>query len=448
MNKWGLLNVLLAATLAAVLGLLMTMHTNPKRRNDYWLKGMNESPAPADFSENANFADGQTLQTPPEGTLAQGAAPYHYGGGVDGANAAGRELKNPLDPDDPAVLSRGKDLFMRDCMPCHGAGGRGDGPVSMAKRDGGFPGVLSLLADHAKQLPDGYIYNYITKGGLLMPAYGSQIDAGERWKVVAWVRHMQKNMPEAAPAPGSAEDVSEVALVASTTPGYLYNDMEQRAVTADEFQARVSASLALTEAPTPVPTAAATEAPAPTQEAAAGAASGSAAPAAAAAATGSPWDQALPLIKKTDCLTCHSVDHKVVGPAYKDVAARYKDKPGALETLVKKVKNGGSGNWGAVPMSAHPNVSDEDLRTIITGILSLTGGHAMAPSMKHVMELVHSGAPIHCPALAGMGAINGPEFLTGREAVRAEVRRVSAADAEPMAMAAQAGPDGVKEARP
>jgi len=429
-NKWGFLNLLLAGVLLGALALLAAMHTNPAKRNDYWLKGMDESPAPADYSVNANFTNGQTLQLPPEGTLPQGAQPYHYQGGVDDANKAGKELKSPLDGNDAAVLARGRDLFMRDCMPCHGVGGRGDGLVTATRRDGGFPPPPSLLAEHAKGLPDGYIYNYISRGGLLMPSYGAQIDAADRWKVVAWVREIQKNLPENAPDAGSAQALSENALVAATTPGY------------GHLEAGEEPQVYSPPTPTTVPT----EAPAPAEAAAPAAASGGAA--AAAPADADPWKAAQPLIAKSDCLSCHNPDHKVVGPAFKDVAARYRDKPEALAQLVKKVKAGGAGNWGQIPMAAHPTMSDADLETIIKGILSLSGGHAKAPSLKRVMELVHSGAPVRCPAVDRDANINGPAWLAGRTEAPAEVRRIAPGGE----LAALAGPaadgEAAKEAQP
>jgi len=71
------------------------------------------------------------------------------------------------------------------------------------------------------------------------------------------------------------------------------------------------------------------------------------------------------------CMACHQVEMKVVGPAYKEVAAKYKDDPAALDTLVAKVKAGGKGNWGEIPMPPNPAVSDEDLKTLVTWVLSL-----------------------------------------------------------------------------
>jgi cytochrome c len=81
-------------------------------------------------------------------------------------------------------------------------------------------------------------------------------------------------------------------------------------------------------------------------------------------------EDASALATKSGCLACHQVETKVVGPAYKDVAAKYKDQD-VVDDLVAKVKNGGSGVWGPVPMPPNVNVSEEDIRTIVTWVLSL-----------------------------------------------------------------------------
>lgn len=79
----------------------------------------------------------------------------------------------------------------------------------------------------------------------------------------------------------------------------------------------------------------------------------------------------LQLAQKYNCTACHSVDKKVVGPAYKDVAKKYAADKGAEAKLVAKVKAGGAGNWGAVPMPPNPQVSDADLKTPVKWVLSL-----------------------------------------------------------------------------
>ncbi len=71
------------------------------------------------------------------------------------------------------------------------------------------------------------------------------------------------------------------------------------------------------------------------------------------------------------CLACHQLDTKVVGPAYKEVAAKYKGDAGALDTLVKKVKAGGVGTWGQIPMPPQAAATDEEIKTIVQWVLSL-----------------------------------------------------------------------------
>jgi len=82
-------------------------------------------------------------------------------------------------------------------------------------------------------------------------------------------------------------------------------------------------------------------------------------------------DDAQALASKHACMACHQIDKKVVGPAYKDVAAKYKGDKTAEAKLVEKVKKGGSGVWGPVPMPPNAQVSDADIKTIVHWVLSL-----------------------------------------------------------------------------
>src|SRR5918999_1675165 len=70
------------------------------------------------------------------------------------------------------------------------------------------------------------------------------------------------------------------------------------------------------------------------------------------------------LAAKYNCQACHALDKKVVGPSYKEVAAKYAGDSGALDKLQKKVKSGGSGVWGAIPMPPN-NVPDADLKALV-----------------------------------------------------------------------------------
>lgn len=79
----------------------------------------------------------------------------------------------------------------------------------------------------------------------------------------------------------------------------------------------------------------------------------------------------LQLAQKYSCTACHAVDKKIVGPAYKDVAKKYAGQKGAEAMLMAKIKNGGSGVWGPVPMTPHPSIPDADLRALAKWVLSL-----------------------------------------------------------------------------
>ena len=76
------------------------------------------------------------------------------------------------------------------------------------------------------------------------------------------------------------------------------------------------------------------------------------------------------LAKKHACLACHAIDKKLVGPAYKDVAAKYRGDAGAEAKLVDKVKKGSQGTWGQVPMPPNSSVPDADVRALVKWILS------------------------------------------------------------------------------
>lgn len=76
------------------------------------------------------------------------------------------------------------------------------------------------------------------------------------------------------------------------------------------------------------------------------------------------------LAKAKNCLACHSVDKKVVGPSYKDVAAKFADDPGAVDMLADRIKNGSSGVWGAVPMPPN-NVTEAEAKELAEWVMSL-----------------------------------------------------------------------------
>jgi len=122
---------------------------------------------------------------PPDGAVAVDAeAPLlpQYDPAVDA-------LVNPFPSSDFKSLERGRAVYGTFCVPCHGAAGMGDGPVSMASpQRGPFAGVFPLATAMGRS--DGYIYNLIRGGGQRMPSY-QRIPPEDRWHVVNYVRYLQ-----------------------------------------------------------------------------------------------------------------------------------------------------------------------------------------------------------------------------------------------------------------
>ncbi|WP_153146653.1 c-type cytochrome [Dechloromonas sp. H13] len=91
---------------------------------------------------------------------------------------------------------------------------------------------------------------------------------------------------------------------------------------------------------------------------------------AAAAAAPAAVSPAMELATKNGCMACHGVNNKIVGPGYNEVQARYKDQPDAETRLVAKVKNGGQGVWGSVPMPPNAHLQDADIKTLVQWIMA------------------------------------------------------------------------------
>ena len=75
------------------------------------------------------------------------------------------------------------------------------------------------------------------------------------------------------------------------------------------------------------------------------------------------------LVSEQGCVACHAVDKKIVGPSFKEVGARYKGDGAAPASLAKKIREGGSGAWGQVPMPPHPQIADADLKRVVDWVL-------------------------------------------------------------------------------
>ena len=96
-----------------------------------------------------------------------------------------------------------------------------------------------------------------------------------------------------------------------------------------------------------------------------------AAPAVVSLSDNPDYKKGLALVAGSDCLTCHKTSEKNIGPAYKDVAAKYENTEANIKMLAAKVIKGGSGNWGAIPMSPHPQLKQEDVEAMVKYVLLL-----------------------------------------------------------------------------
>ena len=83
------------------------------------------------------------------------------------------------------------------------------------------------------------------------------------------------------------------------------------------------------------------------------------------------YQKGLALVGKSDCLTCHKVDEKNIGPSYREVAAKYENNDENVKMLAGKIIKGGSGVWGAIPMTPHPQLKEEDVEAMVKYIFLL-----------------------------------------------------------------------------
>lgn len=180
-----LLTILIAITVAANL----LISPDIERPNREFIPEMAASPAFGTYSANDRFADGKTVQTPPEGTVARGHLPFAYGPTPEEAIRAGLELTSPVPPDPESAPVEGRAVFESFCIPCHGSAGAGDGTVTQR----GFPAPPPLTAEHAKSLKDGQIFHIITWGQANMPSYRTMLRPEERWRVIPFIRKLQQD---------------------------------------------------------------------------------------------------------------------------------------------------------------------------------------------------------------------------------------------------------------
>jgi mono/diheme cytochrome c family protein len=171
---------------AVVLGSLAMISRNNSVRNREWPTQMQYSPAYASQTANPVLSEGMTQQPPVPGTIPRGYKPFHYGPGPEEAVRAGAELKNPFPPTEENI-ARGQQVFNNFCAVCHGATGSGDGPLIPR-----YPNPPAYNTDKSRSLADGNMFHVITLGRKDMPSHAAQVSVDDRWKVILYIRALQK----------------------------------------------------------------------------------------------------------------------------------------------------------------------------------------------------------------------------------------------------------------
>lgn len=193
------LNVFLLVAFALTGVLLWTLGSDPGRPNWEFLPEMVHSVPYDSFAPHPDLPRKMAMQAPPDGSIARGHLPLHYEPTPKDAEKAGQELVNPYQPDDAPRRLRGAQVFAQTCAVCHGAGGQGDGPLSLR----GVPPPASLLAEKAVKMKDGQLFHVISFGQGNMASYAAQVDRDDRWAIVLHIRRLQ----QAASAPKGLGEV-------------------------------------------------------------------------------------------------------------------------------------------------------------------------------------------------------------------------------------------------
>lgn len=190
------LNLLFVFCIAVIGALNWMIRRDFSRPNLNFLPDMAASVPYDSFSANPNFPDGKTLQQPVPGSIPRGFLPLHFEATPQDYARAGEELQNPFSPADQTAVQRGGVVYKNFCLPCHGATGKGDGPVVSR----GYPPPPPLFSSPVVNMKDGEIFFVVTYGQRNMPSHATQISREDRWKLILFIRTLQ---PRKVPAQGS-----------------------------------------------------------------------------------------------------------------------------------------------------------------------------------------------------------------------------------------------------
>ena len=172
-------------------------NTDPKKPGYEFMPDMYRSTSYETNSINTLFSDSMTNRLPVAGTIPRGDfMPYPYPNSNEGYEAAGKELKNPLEKTEEN-MAEGKRLFDIFCIHCHGAEGRGDGSIVANGKHAPPP---AYSGDQLRELPEGKMYHTLEFGKNMMGSHASQLTQAERWKIIMYVQTLQKLAGTPAPA--------------------------------------------------------------------------------------------------------------------------------------------------------------------------------------------------------------------------------------------------------
>ena len=178
----------------AILGLIASFsltgcERHSKVPNIEIIQNMMETPAIKAQGYDPDVEDQRANLVPPDNTVPQGYTPYT----IPDPDTAAAKVQNPfVARKDVEFITRGERFFFTNCQVCHGALGKGNGPVA----DYLQLAPPSLVSQKARDFKDGYLYHMITMGRGLMGGYGSQIIKPEdRWALVNYLRHLQSTQP-------------------------------------------------------------------------------------------------------------------------------------------------------------------------------------------------------------------------------------------------------------
>lgn len=185
-------NVIKGFAAFAVLVALTGCVSDPLSPGLEYMPDMYRTQAYKAYTVNPNFGDSTSARLPVNGTIPRDGmytnyVPYEYPNTIEGYEAAGANLKNPI-PATPQVIEEGKYLFNLYCSHCHGEKGDGQGQLVTAGKFGGVPSYQGQLKD----LPEGKMYHTLMYGKNMMGSHASQLNRKERWSVVRYVQVLQK----------------------------------------------------------------------------------------------------------------------------------------------------------------------------------------------------------------------------------------------------------------